>query len=154
MTGKQSLKPVNVMIVDDSEDDVEASRRAFRQAGFAPPLQHLYSGEEALEFLKGKPEERPHLILLDLNMPGIGGRRTLEILKQDHALKGIPVVVLTSPSYDDDVRACYALGANTFITKPVNFETFARSVRLLKEYWFDTALLPSAALPPPGMEKG
>jgi two-component system response regulator len=142
VTDKKLHSAVSILIVDDSEDDVEASRRAFKQAGLETPLQHLLSGEEALDYLKSPPAPRPSLILLDLNMPGIGGRKTLEILKQDKDLRDIPVVVLTSSTYDEDVRICYALGANTFINKPVSFEVFAKAIRMLKEYWFDTALLP------------
>lgn len=146
MTEKKSHKYVPaILIVDDSEDDAEALRRAFKQAGLETPPHHLMSGEEALDFLKsGAPGRRPGLILLDLNMPGIGGRKTLQILKQDNDLKAIPVVVLTSSNYDEDVRTCYSLGANTFINKPVNFEAFAHAIKALKEYWFDTALLPPA----------
>ncbi len=146
MTAKKSPKSVSVMIVDDSDDDVEASRRAFRQAGHDAPLQHLSSGEEALDALKANPANRPDIILLDLNMPGIGGRKTLEIIKQDSLLKDIPVVVLTSSTYDEDVRACYSLGANSFVSKPVNYESFAKAIQLVKEYWFDTALLPCPPL--------
>lgn len=147
MTGKKSPEENNsIFIVDDSDDDVEATRRAFKRAGFTHALRHFYSGETALEFLRQQAEERPGLILLDLNMPGIGGRRTLEILKQDEGLKYIPVVVLTSSSYDEDVRTCYTLGANTFISKPVNFETFTEAMRRVKEYWFDIALLPHPRL--------
>ena len=144
MTEKKSPKYAHtILIVDDSEDDAEALRRAFRRTGLETPPHHLYSGEEALDFLKsGAARRRPGLILLDLNMPGIGGRKTLEILKQDKDLRVIPVVVLTSSNYDEDVRTCYFLGANTFINKPVNFEAFAHAIKALKEYWFDTALLP------------
>jgi two-component system, response regulator len=144
VTVKKSHDAVAVMIVDDSEDDVEAARRAFRQAGADAPLQHLFSGEEALEALRPGGSPLPDLILLDLNMPGIGGRKTLEAIKLDGRLKHIPVVVLTTSSYEEDVRACYILGANSFVTKPVNFESFAQAIRLVKEYWFDTALLPRA----------
>ena len=136
-------KPLSILIVDDSEDDEEAARRAFRQAGSGVTLHHVYSGEDALDFLKAAVD-RPDLILLDLNMPGIGGRKTLEILKHDAQFRNIPVVVLTSSSYDEDVRTCYALGANTFISKPVNFETFANAIRMVNEYWFSVAVLPGA----------
>jgi two-component system response regulator len=145
MEEKKSHNPEYILIVDDSEDDVEASRRAFRKAGLETPLQHAASGEEALNLLKSPAGGgRPCLILLDLNMPGIGGRKTLEILKQDQELRQIPIVVLTSSSYDEDIRTCYALGANTFISKPVNFDAFAKAAQLLKAYWFDIALLPGA----------
>jgi CheY-like chemotaxis protein len=100
------------------------------------------TGEDALIYLKAANGSWPSLILLDLNMPGMGGRKTLEIIKKDENLKDIPVVVLTTSNYDVDIRMCYALGANTYVQKPVDFEVLSRSIRNIKQYWLETALLP------------
>ncbi len=75
-------------------------------------------------------------------MPGLDGRRTLEIIKQDNALKKIPVVILTTSNDEKDVQACYQLGANTYIQKPVDLDGLIRAIKELKEYWFEIAILP------------
>lgn len=130
-----------ILIVEDSEDDFEATRRAFTKANLRNPVEHAFSGEEALDYLQ-ETRERPGIILLDLNMPGLDGRKTLEIIKKHKDLKKIPVVILTTSNDERDVKACYELGANTYIQKPVDFDGLITAIRQLKEYWFEIALLP------------
>jgi len=130
-----------ILIVEDSEDDYEATMRAFKRTNLKNPIQRAASGEEALSKLRGG-ESRPGLILLDLNMPGLDGRRILAILKSDQVLRKIPVVVLTTSSDERDIEECYALGANTYIQKPVDLDGLFAAVQRLKEYWFEIALLP------------
>ncbi len=142
MTAKTNPASGPVLVVEDSIDDFEATQRAFRKAGYEAPIQHVTSGEDALSYLKAANGTWPALILLDLNMPGMGGRKTLEIIKKDDALRDIPVVVLTTSNYDVDVRMCYALGANTYVQKPVDFDVLSTAIRNIKEYWLETALLP------------
>lgn len=131
-----------ILSVEDSADDFEAIQRAFRKAGLADGLRRVPSAEEALDYLRSAPQPRPDLILLDLNMPGMGGRRFLEVVKQDEALKDTPVVVLTTSSHETDVKKCYALGANTYIVKSLDFAVFQAAIRSLKEYWLEVAALP------------
>lgn len=132
----------HILIVEDSADDFEATKRAFAKANLRNAITHVLSGEEALAHLRSNTKTRPGLILLDLNMPGLDGRKTLEIIKQTPDLKRIPVVVLTTSDDERDVRACYDLGANTFIQKPVDFDGLISAIKRLKEYWFEIALLP------------
>jgi two-component system response regulator len=139
----------HILIVEDNEDDYEATERSFRRARFMNPISWCRNGQEALDFLRGEgkyanPDSRrdTDLILLDLNMPGLDGRRVLEILKSEERLKHIPVVILTTSSDSKDVDKCYELGASTYIQKPVNFEGLAEAVRTMKDYWFGIALLP------------
>lgn len=134
---KQSL-----LVVEDSEDDYEAASRAFKKAGVQNPIYWCRSGEDALNFLRTRAAGLPGLILLDLNMPGIDGRKTLQIIKQDPDLKQIPVVILTTSNDEQDVSSCYKMGANTFVRKPMDFDGLIDAVRRLKEYWFELALLP------------
>ena len=110
-----------ILVVEDSEDDFEATMRAFRRTNLKNPVRHAASGTEALAILR-EGKERPGLILLDLNMPGLDGRRILAIVKSDPQLRKIPVVVLTTSSDDRDVEECYVLGANTYIQKPVDLD--------------------------------
>jgi len=131
-----------ILIVDDSEDDFYATRRALAKANLHNPVEHAASGKSALEWLQSKSNAKPGLILLDLNMPGIDGRKTLELIKLDDALKTIPVIILTTSNDERDIKACYAMGANTYIQKPVDFDGLIEAMKRLKDYWFEIALLP------------
>lgn len=137
-----------ILLVEDSEDDYEATIRAFKKANLHNPVTWCQSGRDALDYLKhegayaGAKPERPGLVLLDLNMPGIDGRKTLQMIKEDERLKRIPVIILTTSSDERDVEACYQMGANTYVQKPVSFDGLIEAIRRLKEYWFEIALLP------------
>ena len=146
MSTMQATKPLlesqPILIVEDSPDDFEATKRAFTKANLRNSIHRAESGEEALSFLRDEANPRPGIILLDLNMPGLDGRKTLEIIKQTRALQSIPVVILTTSNDERDVEACYKLGANTYIQKPVDFDGLIAAIRRLKEYWFEIAILP------------
>lgn len=138
-----------IMLVEDNVDDYDATVRSFKKAHLDNPVVWCRSGKEALEYLHadGKYEGRdankqPSVILLDLNMPGLDGRKTLALLKEDPKLKKIPVVILTTSSDEKDVNRCYELGASTYIQKPVDFEGLIEAVRRMKDYWFGIAILP------------
>jgi two-component system response regulator len=139
---KPLLESQPILIVEDSPDDFEATKRAFTKANLRNRIHRAESGEEALSFLRNDSNPRPGIILLDLNMPGLDGRKTLEIIKQTRALQSIPVVILTTSNDERDVEACYKLGANTYIQKPVDFDGLIAAIRRLKEYWFEIAILP------------
>ena len=134
-----------ILIVDDSLDDYEATKRAFVKANLSNAIRHARSGEVALAYLRSDEAVMPGLILLDLNMPGLDGRKTLEIIKRSPSLKKIPVVILTTSDDERDIKACYELGANTYVQKPVDFDGLIAAVKRLKEYWFEIALLPKEA---------
>lgn len=142
MIQKQPRNPQPILIIEDSDDDFDATCRAFGKANLRNPIERAASGDQALTYLKDEKQTKPGLILLDLNMPGMDGRKTLEIIKQQHCLKKIPVVVLTTSDDERDVKSCYDLGANTYIQKPVDFDGLIQAIRQLKEYWFEIALLP------------
>lgn len=137
--------PKSILLVEDSEDDYEATKHAFKKADFHTPMHWCKSGQEALAFLNQRNEskhENPSLILLDLNMPGLDGRKILKIIKEDSALKQIPVIILTTSNAESDVTACYQMGANTYVQKPVNFDGLIEAVKTIKAYWCEIALLP------------
>ncbi len=149
MTSPKKVQSQNILLVEDSEDDYEATVRAFKRTNLYNPITWRSSGEEALQYLQHtgpfaneKDAERPGLILLDLNMPGMDGRHVLRKLKEDETLRSIPVVVLTTSSDERDIRNCYADGASTYIQKPVSFEGLIEAIKGLKEYWFEIAILP------------
>jgi two-component system response regulator len=130
-----------ILIVEDSEDDFEATIRAFKRANLKNPVQWAPSGQEALDMLATMPT-RPGLILLDLNMPGLDGRKTLEMIKSNPQWRKIPVVILTTSDDERDIEGCYALGANTYVQKPVDLDGLFAAIQRLKEYWFEIAILP------------
>ena len=92
------------LIVEDSADDFEATKRAFARANLHNPIQRAETAEEALAYLRSPNEPKPGLILLDLNLPGLDGRKTLDIIKQTEALRRIPVVVLTTSDDERDIE--------------------------------------------------
>lgn len=130
-----------ILIVEDSMDDFEATKRAFSKTNLRNPIAHVVSGDQALDYLKNN-NEIPGIILLDLNMPGMDGRMTLESIKQNAKWKKIPVVILTTSDDERDVKSCYELGANTYVQKPVDFDGLIAAIQQLKEYWFEIAILP------------
>jgi len=131
-----------ILIVEDSEDDFEATLRAFQRAKLKNPVRWAASGYEALEALAAMTP-RPGLILLDLNMPGLDGRKTLEAIKSNSEWRKIPVVILTTSDDERDIEGCYALGANTYVQKPVDLDGLFGAIQRLKEYWFEIAILPA-----------
>ncbi len=148
----ETMATQSILIVEDSEDDYEATLRAFKKVNLRNPIHWCASGQEALDYLKHEGKYRsqetakPGLILLDLNMPGLDGRKTLEMIKANDMLKRIPVIILTTSSDERDVQACYQLGANTYVQKPVSFDGLIEAIKRLKEYWFEIALLPKNSL--------
>ena len=145
MLWKDRWKPV-VLLVEDDPGDQELTRRALGERGGEIDLRVVSDGEEALEYLKhvpGDDEESdcppPDLILLDLNMPKFDGREILKYVRRQPDLKLIPVVVLTTSRNERDVRECYELGCNTFVSKPDSVEEFMDSIGLIGMYWLRIA---------------
>jgi two-component system response regulator len=138
-----------ILLVEDSEDDFEATCRAFHKVNLRNPVVWCRSGQDAVAYLKNEgaykaasKASQPGLILLDLNMPGMDGRETLKAIKQDEALRRIPVIILTTSADERDIETCYQVGANTYVQKPVSFDGLIEAIQRLKMYWFEFALLP------------
>jgi len=133
---------VEILFVEDDPTDVELTARALREAKFANRIHVVRDGAAALEFLFGQqegnnhpPVERPHMILLDLNLPKVSGSEVLRRIKSDSRTRSIPVVVLTSSKFDRDITASKKLGAEAYIVKPVDFESLSRVVSQLSLQW-------------------
>jgi len=140
--------PVEILLVEDSPSDQLLAREALAEAGIASRVHVVSDGIEAMDFLRrqGRHQRapRPDLILLDLNLPRKDGREVLSEIKSSEDLKRIPVVVLTTSESEQDVKRAYALHANCYISKPVDFEAFKRVIRSIEEFWFRTVRLPSS----------
>jgi CheY-like chemotaxis protein len=133
---------VEILIVEDTPEDLELALRALRKANLTNRIQIARDGAEAIEFIfaegqhSGRQiENGPKVILLDLKLPKIDGMEVLRRIKSDPRTKAIPVVVLTSSKEQKDVVESYRLGVNSYIVKPVNFERFAAAVQDLGMYW-------------------
>jgi CheY-like chemotaxis protein len=136
------INEIEILLVEDSPDDLDMTLRALRKANLANKIQVARDGAEALEFIfcegahaNRKIESVPKVILLDLKLPKIDGLEVLRRLKADPRTKTIPVVMLTSSKEQKDVVDSYHLGVNSYIVKPVNFEGFATAVGELGMYW-------------------
>ena len=140
---------LDIILVEDDVDDAELTIRALRKNKMASNLVHLKNGKEALDFIFGQGEytgrslnNNPRLILLDLKMPKVNGLEVLKIIKSDERTKPIPVIVLTSSKESPDLEACYALGVNSYIVKPIEFEVFFNTVKQIGFYWLSLNNLP------------
>ena len=142
MTSVRLRETQPILMVEDSDDDFDAAKRAFTKANLHNPIVRVKSGEAALAYLQDETQTWPGIILLDLNMPGLDGRRTLDFIKKDQNLRKIPVIILTTSDDERDIQSCYNIGANTYIQKPVDFNGLIEAIKRLKEYWFEIALLP------------
>lgn len=133
---------VEILLVEDNPTDAELAIRALKQHNLANRLVWVRDGAEALDFVFARgsyatrsARVRPRVILLDLRLPKVDGLEVLRILKTDPRTKGIPIVVLTSSKEDRDVTESYDLGVNSYISKPVEFDEFSRTVAQLGMYW-------------------
>ena len=133
---------VDILLVEDNPQDAELTTRALKKNNLANRLITVEDGAEALDFIfcRGKYATRnngqsPKVVLLDLKLPKVSGLEVLRALKQDEKTRSIPVVIVTSSREDPDIKTAYALGANSYVVKPVEFDAFAESVSSLGLYW-------------------
>jgi len=133
---------IEVLLVEDNASDAEMTIRALKKNNLGNKLLHLKDGAEALDFIfaegeySGRQVESiPKVILLDLKMPKVSGIEVLRRIKTDERTRKIPVVVLTSSKEDPDIQACYALGVNSYVVKPVDFNEFQKAISELGLFW-------------------
>jgi two-component system response regulator len=135
-------KEIEILLVEDNPDDAELTERALRKGNILNKFTHLRDGAEALDFLfergehsDSKAATRHFVILLDLKMPKVSGIEVLQEIRSKPATRFIPVIVLTSSAEDPDIQACYQLGVNSYIVKPVGSDNFFNCVTQLGLYW-------------------
>ena len=136
--------PITILIADDDPDDRLMTRDAFRECRLQNPLQFVGNGEELMDYLqrRGKYADEatypmPGLVLLDLNMPRKDGREALREIKENAELRRIPIIVLTTSKAEIDIYRSYDLGVNSFIVKPVTFDSLVEVMQVLRKYWFE-----------------
>ncbi|HXW00615.1 MAG TPA: response regulator [Anaerolineae bacterium] len=129
----RNSKPV--LLIEDDRVDALTVKRAFKELRITNPLAQVTNGEEALAFLRAEKNEKPGIILLDLNMPRMNGIEFLKVAKQDAALKRIPVVVLTTSTEEQDRVNSFNLGVAGYMIKPVDYRHFVEVVRTIDLYW-------------------
>ena len=143
---KQQARPIQILLVEDSPSDAKLTLTALKMARVTNQVSHVDDGVKAMEFLRrqgayaGAP--RPDLILLDLNLPRKDGREVLAEIKSDPEFKIIPVVVLTTSVAEQDILRSYELHANSYVTKPVNFDRFLEAVHSIENFWLSVVVLP------------
>jgi CheY-like chemotaxis protein len=151
---ERSRHAITILLAEDDEDDRELTRDALMDEGMAEAMQFVTDGQELLDYLRRDGDyaaataaaPRPSIILLDLNMPRMDGREALAEIKADRSLRRIPVVVLTTSSDQQDIRNAYHLGANSYITKPVEPAKLVEVMKVVTDYWSDTVRLPEDPL--------
>lgn len=141
-------KPITILMADDDPDDRLLLKEAFEENRLMNNLETVEDGEELMDFLhrRGKYENSeitPGLVLLDLNMPRKSGIEALREIKSDEKLRRLPVVILTTSKAEEDIIRSYDLGVNSFIVKPVTFDSLVELVKDLDKYWFQIVELPT-----------
>ncbi len=136
------MKEPLILLVEDNPDDVKLTLRALDKARISNRVEVVSDGFEALDFLNGRGKYAgrntrmlPQLVLLDLKLPGMSGIEVLQRIRADNRTKLLPVVILTTSTEERDMVEAYALGANSYVTKPVDFKQFADAVEELGLYW-------------------
>ncbi len=146
----RNQKSVPILVVDDDIEDCQMIREALLESRLLNEVQFLHNGEQLLAFLQEKhnaaraeQNSLPGLILLDLNMPRMDGREVLMEIKKLPHLQHIPIIVLTTSQAEEDIARSYNLGANSFITKPIEFQTLVQVMKDVGRYWFEIVELPN-----------
>ena len=146
MNGLSGMRPVEVLLAEDSPADVRLTQEVLRDARVANELHIVSDGEQAMAYLRQEGEYagcvRPDLLLLDLNLPRKDGREVLAEIAADPALQNLPVVVLTTSSAESDVLAAYEMHVNAYVTKPVELDAFIEVVRSIEDFWLSIVKFP------------
>jgi CheY-like chemotaxis protein len=139
-------RAIEILLVEDNPGDVRLIQEALRDGKVWNNPHVVTDGEAALDYVYRRPPftdaPRPDMILLDLNLPKKDGREVLAVIKGDHDLKRIPVVVLTTSKEEEDVHRAYNLAANCYVTKPVEFDEFMKVIRAIEDFWLTIVALP------------
>jgi CheY-like chemotaxis protein len=146
---KDPAEPITILLADDDPDDRQMTKEAFAECHLVNAVHFVEDGEQLMDYLLRRgnyasmaKDPLPGLILLDLNMPRKDGREALKEIKAHPDLKRIPIVVLTTSKAEEDILRTYDLGVNSYVTKPVTFQSLVDTVKVLGKYWFEIVELP------------
>ncbi len=147
MTQMKTVEPTSILLVEDDPNDVELIQLALENYNFANDIRIAHDGEEAIHYLIGREGEPstqplPRMVLLDLKLPKINGIQVLEAIRNHPRTKTLVVIVMTSSAENQDLQACYALGVNSYIVKPLDFQQFVEVCRKVGFYWMLLNQLP------------
>lgn len=139
------LNPVHILLVEDNEGDIVLTMDAFEESKINTTISVVRNGQEAVDFLykrdRFEQENKPDLILLDINIPILNGHEVLKVIKQDSELKKIPVIMLTTSSSTRDINLSYENYANSYVTKPIDMEDFLNAILKIEEFWLQLCKL-------------
>jgi CheY-like chemotaxis protein len=140
------MKKRFILIAEDDADDRYLMKTALSETGITEEVEYVENGVELINYMESIIEENgetnyPKFILLDLNMPKMDGREVLKTMKSNEAYRKIPIIVFSTTKNQLEVKRCYDLGANTYIVKPVSYDTLVSTIRDICTYWFSTATL-------------
>ncbi|WP_286756043.1 response regulator [Roseivirga sp. UBA838] len=138
---------MKTLLIEDNPADVELLKIAFEQTQINTDIIVKTDGQEAIDYLfelaENQPEsEFPSLIFLDLNLPKKSGKEVLRLVKKDEKLRGVPIIVMSTSDFREDVELCYKLYANSYLVKPSDFSMFMEMVGSIKEFWYNKSVLP------------
>ncbi|MBC7526041.1 MAG: response regulator [Chthonomonadaceae bacterium] len=136
----------SLLIVEDNDEDYKTLLRTFRRLSFTKSVQRCVNAKECFDYLYGEGQhsdkkENKLPVLLDLNLPGLNGHAVLKRIKEEAALKCLPVVILTTSTNSNDIESCYRAGANSYLIKPMDYRAFAKTVQHFINYWFHAVKL-------------
>ncbi|WP_209331117.1 response regulator [Lunatimonas salinarum] len=141
------MKKAHILLVEDNEGDIVLTLEAFEESKLLTDVSVVKNGKDALDFLYKRgayiSAERPDLILLDINLPILNGHEVLQEIKQDHDLRTIPVIMLTTSSNRRDINKAYENYSNSYVTKPISMDEFLKAILQIEEFWLQLCKLPT-----------
>ncbi len=132
-----------IILVEDNIANMELTKLAFRKLELPLEVIHVFDGYELIDLLENSNLEDVALILLDLNMPKLGGLEVLKIMDENEELCKLPVIVFSTSSNEEDVYACYEFGANAYVNKPIDINEFHKTIEAIAHFWGDVNVLPA-----------
>lgn len=132
-----------IILAEDNIADVELTKIAFRELELPLEVVHVFDGQQLIDRLRSEPLDEVALVLLDLNMPRMGGLDVLKVMYQDEELRRLPVVVFTSSSHQTDIYSCYEYGANAYVSKPIDINDFHKTIAAIASFWGEINVLPA-----------
>lgn len=132
-----------IILAEDNIADVELTKIAFEDLQLDIEVIHVFDGQQLMELFKTQALSEISLVLLDLNMPKMGGLDVLKHMYEDEVLRKLPVIVFTSSVHESDVHACYEFGANAYVNKPIDINTFHTTIAAIASFWTEVNVLPA-----------